>query len=485
MTHSNLPLNHDNTFVRLQFPCMPTHTAMNRIGGASNVVRATAADEDDVEGAALSFYVGDAMYGPSLRSQRDTSEARLLLRVHTNADGVSTPTVMGVVRTAFSFDGLADYLFDGPVSIRERTYPPDDRRDFLNTATEPLVLQPSWPLAGNNQPIDFNLSVRAGPRTRGGDAGDFSAPQVLSASDPQPTPPALDPALASTECYQRLYEMFQVRPVWQQASLQARFDPSLFHTVHYTAALAALAYRFSGGPFRRSLVRYGYDPRADPRAARYQCIDLRFRDETAAQMQQYASAMKAREEQWLKAEEQSALADIRREFHVQLAPHDPAGAAEDVNFVAAASGVPVEQVKKAEAARRMRMTLAKRRVQQQVALEQVLFAQAPVRSFTMVALEDLRTIDPVIGAALDRIEPTTKYSARLGWLPAAIHAQIAAHLKLRTEQIMRGDRTELHDAATAAVTAELAGRRRGEDEKVPVPDNYATTRREFKEKTEP
>jgi hypothetical protein len=471
--HSGLKIPHDQEFVRVQFPCMPAPSAMNRIGGVASLVRATAAAEDDaLEDQVVKFQMSDAMVGPELRSKRDKSEARLLLRVHTNADGQSTPSIMGVVRTAFSFDSLGDYAFDGAVTIADRAYPADDRRDFLNSNVEPLVLVPSWPLAGSSEPSPFNLSGPSRPKARSGDApSDFSSVSTLTANDPQPQPPAVDASVLESDCYKRLHEMFQARPVWQPTSLQARFDATLFNTTHYQTALAAIAYRFSGGPFRRSLVRYGYDPRVDPHAARYQCIDLRLRDEAASLMSQYAANIKASEERAMRAEEETILLAVRHEFHIALSPSEPGNPAEDVNFIAVAQGVPVEQVRKAEAYRRHRLAGAKRRLAQKMALEQVMFVQAPTRTFTMVALEDLQTSDAKVKALLDSIEPTSKYDTRLGWIPQAIHTQITTHLKRRAEEIMAGD------VDPAAVNAVRNSAGRFESGSI-VPDNYPVIRRD-------
>ena len=74
--------------------------------------------------------------------------------------------------------------------------------------------------------------------------------------------------------------MFDEQPIWSRNALAAHLSPSLSPHV-LMAALPALAYYFTSGPWRSTWVRFGYDPRTDPQAKIYQTLDVRIpRNET-------------------------------------------------------------------------------------------------------------------------------------------------------------------------------------------------------------
>ena len=63
-------------------------------------------------------------------------------------------------------------------------------------------------------------------------------------------------------------------PVWSKNAMQAvtRVPPSQLKFI-----LPTVAYYFTTGPWRNQWVRFGYDPRRDCRAARFQTLDYRVR----------------------------------------------------------------------------------------------------------------------------------------------------------------------------------------------------------------
>ena len=74
----------------------------------------------------------------------------------------------------------------------------------------------------------------------------------------------------------RLRELLQDRPVWSRLSLVNQFSAEDARTLIQTKELFALAtYTFADGPWRDSLVRFGYDPRRDAESRFYQRIHLR------------------------------------------------------------------------------------------------------------------------------------------------------------------------------------------------------------------
>jgi hypothetical protein len=449
---------------------------MLRVGGVPNVVRAASAEDD--EDQTIRFNISNSMYGPSIASTRDSRSARLLLRLVTDEHGHTQPTVMGVVKTAFSFDGLADYYFEGSFLMRERLFPAADRRDFLNSDLEPLVLRPNWSLAGSDRVADFNMSgaatrgvkdVGGGGGVVGGGAagavggGDASGNSQgvfrVSATAPAPQPPVMERDVVASKVYIELEAMFRDRPVWHPQSLQAKMAPELYNTPMYSAALRCVAYGFVGGPFRRSLVRFGYDPRKDRNAARYQAIDLRYVQESNERMQSYASRIREYEDAWLQDKEKEILQMIAAQQGVRLASSVDPGAQAEAKLVAQVSGVSAERLKKAEATRRTYVTQSRRELQKKMMFEQVTFVQAPTRSFTMVPLDDLIPVDPVVRDALLRNKAPSTLNDKLGWLESSTYDEIQKHLKARAEYIMGraiGEVTEPVVAAAAAATSSAA-----------------------------
>lgn len=74
----------------------------------------------------------------------------------------------------------------------------------------------------------------------------------------------------------KLRELLQDRPVWSRLSLVNQFTAEDARTLIQTKELFALAtYTFADGPWRDSLVRFGYDPRRDAESRFYQRIHLR------------------------------------------------------------------------------------------------------------------------------------------------------------------------------------------------------------------
>ncbi|WFC94430.1 tau 95 subunit of transcription factor TFIIIC [Malassezia brasiliensis] len=100
-------------------------------------------------------------------------------------------------------------------------------------------------------------------------------------SDAVPTGP--DEALARVTfsdrqqaLLEKLDEHFAVRPVWSRLSLLNQFRPSDARVLVQAKELFAVAaYTFADGPWRDTLVRFGYDPRKEPESRFFQRIHLR------------------------------------------------------------------------------------------------------------------------------------------------------------------------------------------------------------------
>lgn len=99
----------------------------------------------------------------------------------------------------------------------------------------------------------------------------------------QPTPSAPNPLAiervhrigpSAEQTCQFIRELFEKRPVWIRGalmtSLEHKYRPNLFKY-----ALLVCAYYMVGGPWGRSWIRFGYDPRLVKEARFYQMIDFR------------------------------------------------------------------------------------------------------------------------------------------------------------------------------------------------------------------
>ncbi|WVF72102.1 hypothetical protein IAT40_006914 [Kwoniella sp. CBS 6097] len=80
--------------------------------------------------------------------------------------------------------------------------------------------------------------------------------------------PELNPDLLN-----KLRKLFDERPVWMRHSLLAQLEPEeRAELPRNKAYIPAVAYVMDTGPFWKCLVRYGYDPCADPVSGKYQRV---------------------------------------------------------------------------------------------------------------------------------------------------------------------------------------------------------------------
>ena len=94
-----------------------------------------------------------------------------------------------------------------------------------------------------------------------------------------------------------LRKLFQTRPVWTRAALLNQFTAAQAREIHKYVPMLSLCpttpsrtiatsskvflpltcYVFGDGPWRDTMVRFGYDPRQDPQARWSACLALTFR----------------------------------------------------------------------------------------------------------------------------------------------------------------------------------------------------------------
>ncbi|KAF8626707.1 hypothetical protein AX15_004720 [Amanita polypyramis BW_CC] len=74
----------------------------------------------------------------------------------------------------------------------------------------------------------------------------------------------------------RLYELFKKRPIWTRTSLLSQFSNAEAREIMNSKLfLPLVCYVFQDGPWRDTLVRFGYDPRINPAARFYQRLYFR------------------------------------------------------------------------------------------------------------------------------------------------------------------------------------------------------------------
>lgn len=109
------------------------------------------------------------------------------------------------------------------------------------------------------------------------------APIAIKFSDNGPVPSQPDASLAAMPLSSKqkaqlaqLKEQCAKRPVWSRLALLNQFSEHDARALIQSKELFALvAYTFADGPWRDTLVRFGYDPRADSQSRFYQRIHMR------------------------------------------------------------------------------------------------------------------------------------------------------------------------------------------------------------------
>ena len=80
---------------------------------------------------------------------------------------------------------------------------------------------------------------------------------------------------------QRVWQAFQEQPIWTKSGLNCTLEVSM---ERLKFILPTVAYYFTSGPWRNQWTRFGYDPRKDPAAAKFQTLDFRVRLEGGAKL---------------------------------------------------------------------------------------------------------------------------------------------------------------------------------------------------------
>lgn len=97
---------------------------------------------------------------------------------------------------------------------------------------------------------------------------------IISSEDPTPTGPSkellqqpiIDPNIK--QCVEELAKLFDKRPIWSRRALEYHLPENCRKVIKY--AVHRVSYAFRGGPWRSTSVKYGIDPRSDPKYRFYQ-----------------------------------------------------------------------------------------------------------------------------------------------------------------------------------------------------------------------
>ncbi|KAH8830172.1 RNA polymerase III transcription factor IIIC subunit-domain-containing protein [Flagelloscypha sp. PMI_526] len=108
----------------------------------------------------------------------------------------------------------------------------------------------------------------------------YSAASIsfLDVTIPTGPPPSIETerSKVNQDLLSRLQELLEERPAWTRQALLAQFEGKQAREISYSKPLLPLvSWVFHDGPWRDTLIRFGYDPRTDPKARFYQRLYFR------------------------------------------------------------------------------------------------------------------------------------------------------------------------------------------------------------------
>ncbi|KAJ9139400.1 Transcription factor tau subunit sfc1 [Pleurostoma richardsiae] len=245
------------------------------------------------------------------RSQLD--DAKVLQRKLQDNVGRYKVEPVGMIRHTHRYRGLADFQYSLKSSdfmnrFNEKVMHGDVSRfrEFsLNTGTsKPPNVELIPPPAFTPMTMPFHYSYSQNPYVRAvkGPAGHErvvnvtarvkSAGYFIQARDPIPAAPKKPPDLRDPTFAAVMKELevaMEERPIWTRRSIINRLGTAVSakqlgggtskdissqmirHGIQY------VGYQFKGGPWRDALIKYGVDPRTDPKYRKYQTLVFRLR----------------------------------------------------------------------------------------------------------------------------------------------------------------------------------------------------------------
>jgi len=247
---------------------------------------------------------------PDEVQSRDRRDAPKLLR-RKLCDNVGRYTVdpIGVVTNTHRYRGMADFQYamgsskfmtkfvdkvlPGDVSkLKEFTLEPGiESGENIDLIPPPYFTPMSLPFGYNYAQNPYTKEVSPGPSDSGSEDHDYKrvvnvttripAAGYFIAHDeyPVPTAPSREPDMSDPQVATIMTEMWlamEERPIWTRRSMWNRLG-SKFASLPKSGSLVRhclqyAGYQFKGGPWRDALVKYGLDPRTDPKYRIYQTL---------------------------------------------------------------------------------------------------------------------------------------------------------------------------------------------------------------------
>ncbi|WVZ78429.1 hypothetical protein U9M48_026141 [Paspalum notatum var. saurae] len=206
----------------------------------------------------------------------------LLLRL-SRRKGTAAPCaeVVARVRTAYNFDGMADFQHVVPVHAaqmkkRKRSGSENDNENLDNTGLQEtdggdvMMLVPPL-FSVKDRPTKIALLPSSNAISKSMHRGVVQERWEINWEDHIPKN-SVDWNWQIAVC-----KLFDERPVWPRQSLYERLheDGVQVSQNQFKRLLFRAGYYFSTGPFGKFWIRRGYDPRQDPESRMFQRIDFR------------------------------------------------------------------------------------------------------------------------------------------------------------------------------------------------------------------
>ncbi|KAF4683656.1 General transcription factor 3C polypeptide 5 [Perkinsus olseni] len=238
---------------------------------------------------------------PSTIKSSAYETCNFLFKAQKHRSGKVTYKLIGLITEAHAFADMCDFMFT----------PPKETRDtFIYTAAISQICRPQpYNFEGNayakKKKDSSAAAAAAAAETEENveeDAGSGHHPNpkvpVHRFGDTNPVPTESSWAAGSgedpvpLELLKDVQKKFEERPIWLRASLDEQLGLLGWTTQKLSGypwklsfALRAVSYLYLNGPWRNCYVRFGYDPKLNLEAVKYQVIDFRdphFRSPAAA-----------------------------------------------------------------------------------------------------------------------------------------------------------------------------------------------------------
>ncbi|KAK7966081.1 uncharacterized protein PG986_000358 [Apiospora aurea] len=225
------------------------------------------------------------------------SPKHLLRKLQDNADKYHVEAV-GSIKTTHRYRGLADFQFateDFPFmsNLAEHLIPLQLSKLKEFKLNPDLQLGPCQeiipPPHFTDKVVPFNYFYDQNPFVRAEGQDEAGKPIVFNINRkrktyghyiahnayPVPNGPLrnMDKDLEQVplELIDKVRNAMDERPIWTRRALANRVGPLAVDT-HLKIAIATVGYQFKGGPWRDAVVKYGVDPREDPKYRSYQTL---------------------------------------------------------------------------------------------------------------------------------------------------------------------------------------------------------------------